>query len=262
MKQGQDITAEFPGVFIIHQKIRGNAVEAHVHAQHEIFFPLQGEIRIAAGSELLAAGPGKMIYLPPKTAHSFRAAKDAQGERLILIVEDRAWKAYGGTTLGPSVATVSQLSKELVFHLLIHPKSKATKALLETLIRTASETLENARLPLTGGLAHLGGRTADARVKAALALIEREFHRTLPVEALAKRSGLSPRNLNRLFLEELGVTPKQAITLQRIEVAKTLLRRKGRTVTDVALEVGYGSVSQFITVFRKLTGRLPSHFQP
>ena len=58
------------------------------------------------------------------------------------------------------------------------------------------------------------------------------------------------------------MTPKQVITLHRMERAKTLLSKRGQTVTDVAFEVGYSSVSQFITAFRKITGQLPSEFVP
>lgn len=260
MKQGQDITARFPGILIIHQKIRGNAVGQHRHDEHELFLPLQGEIQIQAGESLLKAGPGKMIYLPPDLDHSFQAASSAQGERLILIMEKKIWKGCGGGAFPPSVTTVSQLCKELLFHLLIYPKTKAAKSLTETLIQTASEIIETSGLQSCGEVAHLGGRASDARVKNALSIIQKSFSSSLSMDALAKGAGLSTRNLNRLFLEELGMTPKQAITLHRIENAKALLRQGRASVTDTAFEVGYGSVSQFITTFRKITGLLPSEF--
>jgi AraC-like DNA-binding protein len=258
MRQGQDITAQFPGILIIHQKIRGNVVGLHRHDEHELFLPLQGEIRIQAGENLLKAGPGKMIYLPPSLAHSFQASSSSQGERLILIVESKAWKAARGGKFGPTATTVSQLCKELLFHLLIRPKTRAAKPLMETLIQTASEMLESSALQAGGDAAHLEGRTTDARVRSALSLIRERFDSRLSMDELAKGAGLSTRNLNRLFVEELGMTPKQAITLHRIERAKALLKRGQSSVTDVALEVGYSSVSQFITTFRKVTGRLPS----
>lgn len=40
----------------------------------------------------------------------------------------------------------------------------------------------------------------------------------------------------------------------------TLLKTSGNSVTDVAYEVGYQSLSQFIATFRKITGRLPSEY--
>jgi transcriptional regulator GlxA family with amidase domain len=91
-----------------------------------------------------------------------------------------------------------------------------------------------------------------------LALLEENFHRSFSIEEIARKSGLSTRSFNRLFLTELAVTPKQAMTLYRVERAKQLLRQGKGSVTDIAFEVGYQSVSQFIATFRRHTGQLPS----
>lgn len=261
MKQGQDITASFPDLFIIHQKLRGNAVIDHSHDDHEMFLPLQGEIRISVGDKLLKAGPGKMIYLPPGLAHSFQADAHAQGERLIFMASHALWKACEGPKLGPLVVSASQLSKELLFHLLLHPKTKAAKPLIETLVQTIIEGLEEAGTSAGGDFAHLTGRASDARLKRALSRIEKSYSEAIPMSELARESGLSLRNLNRLFLSELGLTPKQALTLCRIDRARKLLRDRKLSVTDISFEVGYNSVSQFITTFRKVTGQLPSELR-
>jgi AraC-like DNA-binding protein len=201
-----------------------------------------------------------MIYMPPGVPHSFTSSSTAQGERLIFILGARAWKAHGGGKHQPSSIAASQLCKELLFHLLLHPKTKAASSLLATLVQTVSEMLEESGPGNSGELAHLAGKTSDARVQKALTLIEARFAESLPMDALAKTAGLSVRNLNRLFLEELGLTPKQVVTLHRIEAAKRALQQR-KSVTDVALDVGYSSVSQFITTFRRVTGQLPSEFR-
>jgi AraC-like DNA-binding protein/mannose-6-phosphate isomerase-like protein (cupin superfamily) len=256
MKQGQDIAATFNGVTIIHQKIRHHSVKLHQHDDHEIFLPLQGEIQIETKEGILKAGPGKMIYLPPETPHSFTSNSSQEGERLIVIIENTIWKKTGAGTHDATLTSVSQLCKELLFHLLIHPKTKAAQPLLSTLILTISEMLESAPLQNKGGADHLVAN--DPRVAKALELIQKTFSSSLKIEKLSRESGLSTRNLNRLFLEELGMTPKQVITLHRINQAKRLLRERGATVTDVAYSVGYQSVSQFITTFRAVTGQLPT----
>ena len=258
----RDISAQFPGVYIIHQKIRGNEVGEHQHEEHEFFLPLQGEIQIQTSDKTLKAGPGKMIYLPPGTLHSFRADSTSQGERLILISDPHAWKKYQGGQFGPSVMSSSQLCKEILFQLLIHPKTKASKALVETLIQTMSEMLEGAYRTFDGDLLHLVGQSQDERVKTALGVIEESFTTTISTEEIARKSGMSVRNFNRLFLTEVGMTPKQVITLFRIEQAKQLLSNGKQSVTDISFEVGYNSVSQFISTFRKSTGQLPSSFLP
>lgn len=260
MKQGQDIAAEFPGAVIIHQKIEGYTVEEHVHEEHEIFLPLQGEIAVRAGGEEWKAGPGKMLYIPPGLTHDFAAGKGGGGERLIFILSDQLWRAEGGAGIPIRVCSASQLTKEILFHLLLRPQTKAALPLLRTLVPTLSEMLEEAEAPATGAFAHFAGRTTDPRLRRALAEIGEKFAEGPSAESLARRAGMSVRTLNRLFLDELGVSPKQLLTLRRIEEARRLLPRRGASVTEVALSVGYSSLSQFISVFRRVTGELPSDF--
>ncbi len=258
MKQGQDIATEFPGIVIIHQKIQHLSKDLHDHAEHEIFFPLQGEIRVRVEEGVLKAGPGKMIYLPPATKHAFETSGTGQGERLILLVTPSAWKARDGAKVEARVADASQLAKELLFHLLIHPKTKAGKALIDTLILTLSETLEASVTP--GALSHLSGKTRDARVSRAVEYIEKNYKEAISMDDVARHSGLASRTMNRLFLDQLSVSPKQLVVLCRVEEAKRLFSERRDSVTDVAMEVGYSSLSQFIHAFRKLTGKLPSDF--
>jgi AraC-like DNA-binding protein/mannose-6-phosphate isomerase-like protein (cupin superfamily) len=260
MQQGQDISAEFPGLFLIHQKITAYDVREHRHdSDHELFLPLQGEIQLRFHDQVLKAGPGKMLYMPPGIEHAFSSSKSGEGERLIAVISAKLWKASSGTNHQACILPLSQLSKELLFHLLIHPRTKTAKSLIATFVETLSEMLENPSLGGQKDTAHLRGKISDIRLKKAVELIEDSYREAIPLEKIARSAGLSVRSLNRLAQIELGLTPKQILTLKRVDEAKSLLKQK-KAVTDVALSVGYSSVSQFITVFRKATGRLPSGF--
>lgn len=257
MKQGQEIIAKFPGILIIHQKIRGKRKGEHQHSEHEIFIPLQGEIGVKFEDKELKAGVGKMIYIPPGVDHTFTSSDNSEGERLYFFVEPKIWNKMGGIESLPQILPASQLSKELLFHLLTHPNTKASKSLCETLVQTFSEMLENVS---PTEMSSLAGKVSDLRIKMVLEKIQNSYHSPIPMEQLARESGLSVRSLNRLFLDQTGLTPKQAITLYRVEMAKTLLMQK-KSVTDVAYDVGYSSLSQFITTFRSITGKLPSEYK-
>lgn len=262
MERIKDTFVEFNGLTIIHQKIRGNEVATHLHDEHEFFLPLQGEIQINAGNKLLKAGAGKLIYLPPSLRHSFHADSASQGERVILLFNKKIWSRYDGANFTASVVSASQLCKEIIFQLLIYPKTKAASALIQTLIQALSEMLETKSTNFAGDFGHLIGKTEDERMRRSLQYIADMFSSSVTADDIAKNSGLSVRNLNRLFLKEFGMSPKQVITAYRIDQAKKLLSTGKKTVTDTAFEVGYNSVSQFISTFRKHTGQLPSSFLP
>jgi hypothetical protein len=74
MRRDQDIVVRFPGLYLVHHNIPGKKVDWHVWPlQHVLFVPLQATITILLPSGSLVGGPGKMIYVPPKTSLAFQA---------------------------------------------------------------------------------------------------------------------------------------------------------------------------------------------
>lgn len=101
-----------------------------------------------------------------------------------------------------------------------------------------------------------------ALVQAAKAIIERRYRDTLTLEALAKDLAVSPYHLHRTFKRLMGTTPADYLFGKRIQAAKEALRNEpSRSVTYIALEVGFQSLSHFSTVFRKTTGSSPSQYR-
>jgi transcriptional regulator GlxA family with amidase domain len=198
-----------------------------------------------------------MIYVAPSAAHAFRSARE-KGERLIALIEPAAWRRAGGGPAATAIVPASQLVKELLFYLLLHPTTKHASALVDVFCRTLAETLA-APPPSSAALAALADAPrARPELRKALELARAHCTEDFSVAELARRSGLSARNLSRLFQVELGTTPKHLLMALRIERARELLTAGDRTVTEVAFSVGYGSLSQFIAAFRQLTGQLPS----
>ncbi|MEP7454046.1 helix-turn-helix domain-containing protein [Phyllobacterium sp. SB3] len=65
----------------------------------------------------------------------------------------------------------------------------------------------------------------DARVKAALIMMEQKLDREMSLDGLAVSLGLSRRQLERLFSQKAGMSPGQAHNRIRMERAKRLLTR-------------------------------------
>jgi AraC family transcriptional regulator len=106
----------------------------------------------------------------------------------------------------------------------------------------------------------ISGKVEDSRIAKSREYIEENLSEVTLAE-IAKKSGLSLRNFNRLFLQETGLGPKEFLILRRIDKSKILLKENKMTVTDISLEVGYNSLSKFIETFKKITGSLPSDFR-
>ncbi|WP_260864199.1 helix-turn-helix transcriptional regulator [Citrobacter sp. Marseille-Q6884] len=80
------------------------------------------------------------------------------------------------------------------------------------------------------------------------------------LEEWAKQVGMSPRTFSRHFLKETGVTFANWKQQQRLLHSIQLLR-ESRSVTEIALMLGYSSTSAYSYAFRQLFGVSPSRYE-
>jgi two-component system, response regulator YesN len=80
-------------------------------------------------------------------------------------------------------------------------------------------------------------------------------------EWLANAVYLHPDYISRLFKKETGLLISEYLQQQRIEYAKQLLSQTKKSVTDIALAVGYSNISYFSTTFKKLMQMGPIEFR-
>lgn len=81
----------------------------------------------------------------------------------------------------------------------------------------------------------------------------------LSVKELARLAGTSPRNLNRIFRKETGLTSGQWKRHARNRAALSLLA-SDVPVTEVALDIGYENPSNFIIGFKRYFGETPGKY--
>lgn len=96
-----------------------------------------------------------------------------------------------------------------------------------------------------------------ARVTRTLRMIERHADRALPLASLAREAGLSPYHFLRTFEQLTGVTPHQYVRRTRLREAAVMLASEKEKVLDVALDCGFGDVSNFNRAFRNEFGFNP-----
>ena len=107
--------------------------------------------------------------------------------------------------------------------------------------------------------------TATARdrrraVEAAL-WIDEHSHENIDLEDAAAQADISPFHFLRLFAGVLGVTPHQYLVRSRLRHAARLLADDARSVTDVAYDVGFADLSNFVRTFHRAAGVSPLKFR-
>jgi AraC family transcriptional regulator len=77
----------------------------------------------------------------------------------------------------------------------------------------------------------------------------------------AREAGLSPFHFLRIFSSVLGLTPHQHLVRARLRRAARLLAEGPRSITDVAYDVGFGDLSNFVRTFQRAAGVSPRAFR-
>lgn len=137
----------------------------------------------------------------------------------------------------------------------------------------AEQPLPSYARSLFGALAAVAWRLAEhpspvtvpagqsPELRRALALTADGLADDVRFEDLAHDVGLAPRSLARRFEDECGMTWRAVLRRMRILRAIEKLAAGDDSVTTIAHEVGYTSLSAFNAGFRDLTGRTPTQYR-
>lgn len=91
--------------------------------------------------------------------------------------------------------------------------------------------------------------------------IDEHFTEPLRLENLAEKMGCSVPSFLQVFRRKTGMGFSQYLQEIRIKEAKRMLRAGSLTITLVAQECGFNSVSYFIQAFRRSTGLSPKQYR-
>jgi len=82
------------------------------------------------------------------------------------------------------------------------------------------------------------------------------------VKLLASQYNMSQRNLQRLFLRYMGITPKLYGRISRFQQVARHIGESGESLTDVAYKFGFADQSHFIKDFKAFSETTPSGYTP
>lgn len=95
----------------------------------------------------------------------------------------------------------------------------------------------------------------------AIAFIRDHPRENVSMKEMADLCHLSPSYFSRLFNREIGESFVNYVNRQKIELAKEQLRGTNKSVAQIAGDVGYLNVSNFIAVFKRMEGVTPSLYR-
>ncbi len=162
----------------------------------------------------------------------------------VFEVDRNRYTSAGGTT-----------SIDLMLHIInedlgTHVANEVANQFQHERIRT------NADRQRVGPERDLAGKSE--KLQNAVELMAEYLEEPLSALEIARRVGLSLRQVERLFLRHLNCTPGRYYMSVRLERARELLRHTNASILDVALSTGFTSHSYFAQSYRNHMGRSPS----
>src|ERR687892_115098 len=91
--------------------------------------------------------------------------------------------------------------------------------------------------------------------------IDRDYAEPLGIPTLADIAHVSEAHFIRVFKATFGETPHRYLQRRRVERAMFLLRETDRSVTEICIDVGFGSLGTFSRTFADIVGEPPSAYR-
>jgi len=222
----------------------GEWIAPHVHDAHQIIHVDAGVLRVVSGNHSWFVLPGRAIWMPAGRVHAIRFQTRTQMRTVYIRGAAPAFPDHC------AVWSVSPLMREILIRFAKSPDPKGREHLAALLfLEIGSVTTLPFHLPLPGD-SRLRSLTDAVSTDPANAQLLKDWARTL---------GMSERNLIRKFNAETGMTFRQWRRQARLLGALERLAA-GKSVTTVAFEVGYESVSAFVAAFREAFGEPPKRY--
>lgn len=76
-----------------------------------------------------------------------------------------------------------------------------------------------------------------------------------------EKLGISRRHMTEIFVNQYGQTPTEYANARRIQAAKEQLKNQDNSILDIALSLGFESLSSFYIFFRKHTKMSPGDYR-
>ncbi len=246
---GYRVEPKLPIIPLAMQVSNAGCAASHAHPRGQLIFASNGVMRVLCGKDIWVVPPTQAVWIPSDVEHEVYFPGEVSLRNLFIDPS-----VTSGLPELCTVIRVSPLLRELILKAVIIGDSYTTESpgfRLMTVILDELEQAERTQLHLPMG--------RDTRLLRVIEELLKCPGDRRELQEWALFAGASTRTLARLFVKETGLTFgdwRKRLLLQ--EAVDRL--GKGDTVTDVAFDLGYKSLSAFIEMFRKSLGSPPREY--
>lgn len=254
---------------LLYDNIENEEYPIHWHNALEIIMPLTNSFEAVCGGRDFRLEERDILIIPAGILHSYKAQS---GRRLIFLCDNNSLvdnpalsELY--SVLSEPLLINSSFDKEFLrsmnniledIYVLYSNFGDVSEVyiyikLLTLLARVKEYQLSEVQYDD-------GGKYAD-KFRLILKYIEQNYMNDITLEELAGIAGYSTYHFSRIFKKYSSTTFINFLNHRRVKAAELLLLENGSSITDVAMQVGFASLTTFNRVFKSINGCTPSEYK-
>jgi AraC-like DNA-binding protein len=248
---------------VIHKGKKSNyqgILHVHTPGAHEMFYVDYGKMHLFVEGVTMDIAPGECVFIPGGSKHRITGKAGAPFDFLDIVF-------YGKIpdSLFCKSIPVNRKNYELMERLKNESErdlpncreiiASCLTLLLADLIRQSDVSVPNKVFGLESPR-----RYQSQAVNRAMSVIASGYASPLGMKQLSRAVGISESYLSVLIKRETGENFTAILHKQRVTAAKHLLRESVYSFKEISSAVGYGSVSFFFKIFKRITGMTPKSY--
>lgn len=249
---------DFPVTHYLCKKKYKTAEDMQFHNHFEFGLCLEGQGIFFIGNKMIPFAQGNISVIPPGTPH-FAQSLDKHPSIWMFIAFD--------------VPVIQDIPSDIV------PNIVYDKA-MEQMLRVIAEELDSREAGFESVVSELfnvllvrasridtdapiffnyGKGLSD--VYPAIEYITQYYPNDIAIDELAALCNMSLTSFRRKFSSVTGMTPLKYLLLMRLRMASALLRVTDRKISDIALDIGYNTLSSFNRHFKEHYDTTPKEYR-
>lgn len=250
--------------------------EPHWHNALEIIVPMENWYDATVDNKNYHVLPGEILIIPSGSLHSLRAPQN--GNRFIYLFDVSSIAALHGFSQIESIFTPPQcISKashpqiyEDAYQLLMQIRNEyfgekdfaeltIFSLLLSLFVLIGTNHLNS--LNFFSSMRPSKQKAYINKFNTVMEYIDANYMSDLSLDVVAAAAGFSKFHFSRLFKQYTGFTFCDYIRHRKIKIAEELLNQSDLSVTEIAMQSGFVSLSTFNRVFRQLKNCSPTEYR-
>jgi len=239
-------------IFVVHDKVE-RRFPVHKHTKGQLTYVDGGIAYVHFEGKILVVPARHYLWIPPGLLHFLTIRSTAAAIRTLYFSTESEDPFYSKMGIYP---VENLLHEMLLFTERINwevDKDNKHYSFLKALLFLLPEISHNILhtvLPVT----------KNERLVPILRYLEANISSELSLASISKEFAISERTLSRIFQAELSISFLQYLKQLRMVRAVEMMLQTGLTLSEIAYETGYQSISAFSNTFYQLTKMRPSQF--